>query len=72
MDELKLSSKFMKGVISKIVKAMIKKNFGCDVNVSIEDFGITFADGKAHVHLNADAEMNGNEITKFLTTMGIG
>lgn len=72
MDELKISSKFMKGVLSGIIKAIIRNRFGYDVKVNIEDFGVVFTDGKAHVHLKADAEMNSHEITKILGTMGMG
>ena len=73
MDELKLKigSKFMKGAISGMVRKMIKKNFGYDVNVRIEGLNVTLTDGKAHVHLNADAEINNDDITKILTAIGM-
>ena len=69
MDEMKISTRLMKGLIAKIVKTMIKKKVGYDVDIRLNDLVITNDDNKAHVHLNVDAELNKDELAKILETI---
>lgn len=71
MDEMKINSKFMRTVVSKLIKMALKKKLGYEVDVKIEELNATVIDGKAHVHLNADAELEKNELTKILKTVGL-
>ena len=54
MDELKIKSGFMRGVVSKLVEKAIHKKFGYKVDIQINDVDVVVTDGKAHIHLNAD------------------
>ena len=65
MDELKVTSKFMTMMISKLVKTVIYKKFGYDVNIRINEIGITSVDENIHVHLNVDGDINSDEFKKF-------
>jgi hypothetical protein len=71
MDEMKISTRLMKGLIAKIVKTMIKKKVGYDVDIRLNDLVITNDNDKAHVHLNVDAEMNKDELAKILKATGL-
>lgn len=71
MDEMKISTRLMKGLIAKIVKTMIKKKVGYDVDIRLNDLVITNEDDKAHVHLNVDAELNKDELAKILKATGL-
>ena len=71
MDEMKISTRLMKGLIAKIVKTMIKKKVGYDVDIRLNDLIITNDDDKAHVHLNVDAELNKDELAKILKATGL-
>ena len=68
---MRIGSKFITSVISKIVKGVLKKKLGYDVDIQLNEFNVTFNDGKAHVHLNADAELNKDELAKILKNIGI-
>lgn len=65
MDEMKIRTGFMKGIISKVVSSIAKKKLGSNVKVTLKEFGIEI-DDKAFVHLSIDAEMDKFELEKFL------
>lgn len=71
MDEMKINSKFLKNLIAKFVKREVKKKIGYEVDFQLNVFTATVTDGTVHVHLNADAELGKDELTKLLTTIGL-
>ncbi len=71
MDELKIGSKFLKSVISKAIKLAVRKKYGYEIDIRIEELNAVIIDGKAHIHLNADADMNKDELTKILKSTGL-
>ncbi len=71
MDEMKISSKFMRNLIAKLVKRTVKKKVGYEVDIQLNELTATVTDGTAHVHLSVDAELNKDELTKILGTIGL-
>lgn len=71
MDEMKISSKFMRNLVAKLVKRAVKKKVGYEVDIQLNELTVTVTDGTAHVHLNIDAEINKDEFTKILGTIGL-
>lgn len=73
MDELKLrlSSRFMNHIVTKIIKKTIMKKFGYQIDISIKDLDVTNINGKIHVHVNADAEMDNSEFLKIIKDVGL-
>ena len=71
MDEMRISTKLMKGLIAKILKTMIKKKVGYDVDICLHDLVITNDGNKACIHLNIDAELTKEELAKILKAMGL-
>lgn len=71
MDEMKISSKFMRNLVAKLVKRAVKKKVGYEVDIQLNELTATVTDGTAHVHLNIDAELNKDEFTKILGTIGL-
>lgn len=63
MDELKLNltSKFMKGIVTKMLAKVIKKQLGYDVNIELNDIRVIAKDGKVHLHADIDAEMTNEQ-----------
>jgi hypothetical protein len=56
--EMKLVSKFMKGMVEKILKKIIKKSFGVDVDIYLSDFYMSTDDSNTtHIHMNANAKI---------------
>lgn len=71
MDTMKISSKFMRGVVSRLVKGIIKKEVGYDVDIHLDELMITFDDEKAHLRINAAADISKDELTKIIKEIGL-
>lgn len=67
--KIKLSTKLMKDLLTKIVRKMIKKKYGCDVCIHLNDLNIELTDGRAYVHLNVDADMNQYDLMKVMNSI---
>lgn len=71
MDELNIMSGFTKTILSKLAKMFVKKKFGCNADIQINKFQAAIADDKAMVHLDLDAELSKEELTKLLKGIGL-
>lgn len=71
MDELKISSRLMLGIASKLIAKAVKKNFGYNISAQLNELQVTVKEDKAYIHVNADVEMNPNEIKKFVRIMNM-
>lgn len=71
MDEMRIVSKFTRGIISKVVRKTLKKKTGYDVGVQVNELNVAITDGRAHIHLNVDAELNKEELIKLLKDIGL-
>lgn len=49
----------------------VKKKAGYEVDIQLNEFTATVTDGTAHVHLNVDAELGKDELTKLLAAIGL-
>lgn len=70
MDEMKIKSAFLKAIVSKIIKKSIKRKTGANVDVHLEDLDIVVIDGKAKVHLEANAVIEKDDLTRIVNNMG--
>lgn len=68
---MKIGSKFTTGIISKLVSMVIRKKFGYDVELKLNEVNATVTDGKMHVHLDVDAELSKEELMKILASIGL-
>lgn len=71
MDEMKIGSKFTRILLSKLIKMVVRKKFGYEVDIQLNGLTATVIDGKAHVHLDVDAELEKDELVKILKTVGL-
>lgn len=71
MDEMKIGSKFTTGIISKLAALAIRKKFGYDIKLNLNEINATVVDGKTHIHLDVDAELEKDELTKILKNIGL-
>lgn len=69
MDELKLklSTKFMKGIVAKLLARFIKQKTGYKVNIQLDDLDILVLDGDVAVKVNAEVRMKSEEFKKIMT-----
>ena len=68
MDELKviLNSKFMRGIVTKIIKKAIAKKTGYQVDIDLKSLSADVVDGKVHLHVDADATINANDLVDII------
>lgn len=71
MDEMKIVSKFTTNMISKLVKMVLRKKLGYDIDIQLNEIKTTITDGKTHVHLDVDAELEKDELVKILKKIGL-
>lgn len=73
VDELKLnlSGNFMKGIITKVLAKMIQKKLGYKIDIELNSLDIKVVDGKARLHVDADAEMNNDDLFKIIKSAGL-
>lgn len=69
MDEMKLNltTKFMKNIVTKLLRKVIVNKIGVKLDVDINNLDLTYKDGKVHIHLNVDSEMNQEEFMKLIS-----
>lgn len=66
MDEMKIKSKFLTGIISKLLRRTLSKKLGDDVDIRVNEIGFTCDDGKVHVHLDLDCGAKKEAFAKML------
>jgi hypothetical protein len=67
MDEMRIVSKFTRGVISKIAEKLIHRYAGIrNVEVQVNNITVTVDDGITHLHLDVDAELPKGELATVL------
>ena len=73
MDEmkLKLSNKFMRGIVSKLISKTIQKKLGYKVDIQLNDLDISIIDGETKVLTNVELKMNSGEFMKALKSIGM-
>lgn len=71
MDEMKIVSKFTTNMISKLVKMVLRKKLGYNIDIQLNEIKTTITDGKTHVHLDIDAELEKEELMNILKNIGL-
>ena len=71
MDEVRIVSKFTRNVISKLLKMTLHKKLGYNIDIQINEINATITDGKTHVHLDVDAELDKDELMNILKNIGL-
>jgi hypothetical protein len=68
MDEMKvkLSTKFMRGIVSKLIARSIKKKYGCKVDIQLNELDISMIDGETNISTNVDIKLDSEEFKKIM------
>lgn len=71
MDEmkLKLSTKFMRNVASKLIARSIYKKYGYKVNIQLNDLDIRMIDGETNISTNLEIKLNSDEFMKIMKSI---
>jgi hypothetical protein len=73
MDEMKvkLSTKFMRGLVSKLIAKAIYKKYGYKVNIQLNDLDISVIDGDTKVSTNVEVTLDNKEFMKIIKSVGL-
>ena len=71
MDNMYIRLPLIKRILSKIIERAIRKKLGYSVDICLNEVIVTFDGEKVHVHLNADADMSKEELTKIIKKVGL-
>lgn len=68
MDEmkLKLSTKFMRGIVAKMISKAIYKKLGYKVNIKLNDLDASIINGETTVLANVEVKLDSNEFLKIM------
>lgn len=71
MDEMRIVSKFTTSMISKLLKLTLRKKLGYDIDIRLNEVTAKVDNGKTHIHLDVDAELEKDELTKILKNVDL-
>lgn len=71
MDEMKIESRFMTKLVSKIAKKVVRDKTGYNADIQLNSLRTAVVDDKMHVHLDLDVELTKEELNKILKSIGI-
>ena len=71
MDEVKLkfNGGFMKTIIAKIVRVIVLKKVGFDIDIGFNNIEVSSSDNIIRIHLDLDAQTTTEEFEKMVQTI---
>ena len=70
-DEMKVQSKLLRGIISKIISKNVKKKIGSDCDISINELSFVNDGNKTMVKLHIEAGIETSRIPEILNKLGV-
>ncbi len=71
MDEVRIKTKLMKNILSKLISTLIRKKTGYKVKVQLNDIDVVINDSTAHIHLDVEGDINIDEFKKISQIIGL-
>ena len=73
MDEMKvkLSTKFMRNLVSKLLAKAIYKKYGYKVNIQLNVLDISVIDGETKISTNVEVKLESQEFMKIVKSVGL-
>ena len=68
---MKIESKFITGIVSKIAKKVVRDKLGYNIDIQLNGLRTTVINDKTHVHLDVDLELTKEELNKLLKSIGV-
>lgn len=72
MDEMKIkvSTRLMRGLVSRIIAKVIYKKTGCKVKIHLNDLDVNVIDGETSIGANIEAKLENDEFIKLMKLIG--
>lgn len=73
MDEMrvKLTTNFMRSIVSKLISKAIYKKYGCKVDIQLNDIDIWSIEGDTTIKLNVEANLKSDEFNKIIKSIDL-
>ena len=73
MDELKLklSTRIMRGIVSKLITKLISKKIGYNINIQFREIEVNTEEDRIRVHADLDADMSNEDFVNLLKSIGL-
>lgn len=73
MDEMKvkLSTKFMRSIVSKVISRTIYKKYGYRVDIQLNDLDVNIIDGETKIATNVEVKLESKEFMKIVKSLGL-
>lgn len=73
MDEMKvkLSTKFMRSIVSKVISRAIYKKYGYRVDIQLNDLDVNITDGETKIATNVEVKLESKEFMKIVKSLGL-
>lgn len=65
--KLNFGSKLVKGMITKLIRKYVKKQFGVDIQLELDQLDIDYNDGDIVAKASLELKLDRNETKKILT-----
>lgn len=69
--KVKLSTKFMRNLVAKLLSKFIYKKYGYKVNIQLDDLDIRFIDGDTKIKTNVELSIDSDEFKKIIKEVGL-
>lgn len=69
--KLKLSTKIMRSMVANLISKALFKKLGYNIDILLNEIEVKNENGKVHLHINADAEVESSEFIKILKSIGM-
>lgn len=69
--KLKLSTKFMRGIVSKLIAKAVYKKYGYKIDIQLKELDINVIDGDATINTNVEVKVSSDEFMKIIKDIGL-
>lgn len=66
MDELKITSRLMRGLVSKMISRAVYNKLGYKIDIRLNELHVEIIEGTARIHIDADGGMSNKEFMKLV------
>ena len=73
MDEMKvkLSTNFMRSIVSKVISRAIYKKYGYRVDIQLNVLDVNIIDGETKIATNVEVKLESKEFMKIVKSLGL-
>ena len=68
--KLKLSTKFIKNFVTKMMTKTIYKKYGYKIDIQLNELEVEIVNGTARLHTNVDISTDNNELINIIKSIG--